>query len=287
MNFYKISFAWVAVLALLIGLSACQDSTKPQNKPAPSKTSNAPSTAQKPATAAEESLASHKPKQIKGLELPRTTSQDVVIKHTGFTLSYNEQHEQANWVAYQLTAEETDGTEPRYNRFMPDPKVPTGSAVDADYRGSGYDRGHLAPAADMKWSEDAMRESFYFSNMSPQTPGLNRGIWKSLEEQVRRWAAEHGVVYVVTGGVLESGLPTIGKNEVSVPRYYYKVLLDYRAPGLRGIGFIMPNEGADEPLESFAVSIDSVERLTGLDFFHLLPDPIEQQLESSFDFSAW
>ncbi len=227
------------------------------------------------------------PAEIKSLELPKITKRDVIIKHTGYTLSYNEQHEQANWVAYELTAEETHKSFERTNKFIPDPDVSTGSATDADYRSSGYDRGHLAPAADMGWSETTMRESFYFSNMSPQVPAFNRGIWKELEEQVRQWAIDNRKIYVVTGPILENNLPTIGENHVSVPKAYYKVILDYTEPGLKGIGFIIPNAASSKPVSTFAIPIDSVEKVARINFFPALPDEQERAIEKSVCLSCW
>jgi endonuclease G len=226
-------------------------------------------------------------KRISELELPLYTKKEMVISHTGFTLSYNEKHEQANWVAYQLTKEETDKIFKRTNKFLQDPKVRTGSATDEDYKNSGYDRGHLAPAADMGWSAETMAESFYYSNMSPQTPAFNRGIWKKLEELVRDWAIENEDIYVVTGPVLKNDLKTIGVNHVSVPEYYYKVILDYTKPEIKGIGFLLPNEESKKEVYNFAVSIDSVESFTGIDFFPRLPDEEEKKIEKSICLSCW
>lgn len=224
---------------------------------------------------------------IDNLELPKITKQDVVIKHLGYTLSYSEKHEQANWVAYELTATETIKKVNRSNDFRPDMAVMTGSATNEDYQGSGYDRGHLAPAADMGWSVQAMEESFFYSNMSPQVTGFNRGIWKKLEEQVRQWAVDNKVLYVVTGPVLENNLPTIGPDKVSVPRFYYKVILDYTEPELKGIGFIIPNASSTISLKSFAVPIDSVEHITGIDFFPTLPDEQERVIEKTICLNCW
>ena len=140
-----------------------------------------------------------------------------------------------------------------------DGAVTSGSATLADYRRSGYDRGHLAPAAAMAWSQEVMSESFYLSNMGPQDPGFNRGIWRQLEARVRDWADLHGEVFVVTGPVLEGELPTIGSSGMSVPEYFYKVIVDLRLPGYAGIGFILPNRSVDQSIEHFAVEIDSVE----------------------------
>jgi|TARA_B100000315_G_C14560847_1_gene580520 endonuclease G len=221
------------------------------------------------------------------IELPRTNSVDTIIQHVGYSLLYDETHEQAKWVAYELTSTETQGKIKRSNYFQSDPLVESKSASSEDYKSSGYDRGHLAPAADMKWSSTAMSESFYMSNMCPQTPSFNRGIWKRLENQVRMWALECGSVFIVTAGVLSEDLPKIGVNDVSVPSYYYKVILDYTEPELKGIGFIIPNQKSSQPIESFAVSIDHVEQTTGIDFFYTVPDEVENELEASVDLDKW
>ena len=233
------------------------------------------------------SLNNFKPVSIKKLEIPKTTTNDVIITHTGYTLSYNESYEQANWVAYELTREETNKIVERSNKFMIDPKVKTGTANDKDYAGSGYDKGHLAPAADMGWSSITMEESFYYSNMSPQEPGFNRGIWKKLEEQVRSWAIEDSLIYIVTGPVLTGGLSTIGFNQVAVPKYFYKVILDYTEPSIKGIGFIISNSASKIPLQNYAVTIDSVEKFTGIDFYPLLPDDQEESIESTIYLNCW
>ena len=221
------------------------------------------------------------------MEIPKTGANDHVVYHTGFALLYNETYEQASWVAYELTKEETVNMFKRDNHFMNDPAVKTGTADDADYAKSGYDRGHLAPAADMGWSEISMKESFYYSNMSPQKPGFNRGIWKKLEDLMRDWAVENEKIYIVTGPILTPGLPTIGHNQVSVPQYFYKVVLDYTEPDIKGIGFILANESSNQPLQSFVVSIDSVERFSGLDFFPTLADNIETTIEKMNTTKGW
>lgn len=228
-----------------------------------------------------------KPTLINSLEIPKTGPKDIIITHTGYSLLYNETHEQADWVAYELTREETNKTFDRTDKFLVDPKIKTGSADNNDYSKSGYDRGHLAPAADMGWSAASMAESFYYSNMSPQAPNFNRGIWKNLEELVRSWAIKNNSIYVVTGPVLTSGLSTIGPNKVTVPEYFYKVVLDYKEPGIKGIGFILLNAGSAEPLQNFAVTIDSVEKITGIDFFPLLPDAQEAAIEKTLCKKCW
>lgn len=221
------------------------------------------------------------------LEIPKTNPTDLLISHTGFSLCYNEQHKQANWVAYELTKEETITLYDRTNTFVPDPKVKVASANNKDYLTSGFDRGHLAPASDMSWSATAIVESFYYSNVSPQAPSFNRGIWKKLEEQIRAWAVENGSVYIVTGPVLTSDLQTIGTNKVAVPNYFYKVVLDYAEPIFKGIGFILPNDESSEPLQYFVASIDSVQKLTQLDFFPLLPDEQQDSIEKKICIECW
>lgn len=228
-----------------------------------------------------------KDSRILKLELPKTDSKDKIITHTGYSFLYNEIHEQADWVAYELTKEETNKIYERTNKFILDPKVTTFTASDSDYKGSGYDRGHLAPASDMGWSSIAMKESFYYSNMSPQKPSFNRGIWKKLEELVRTWAVENNNLYIVTGPVLKKELESIGVNKVSVPKYYYKVILDFREPSIKGIGFILPNRGSKEPLNDYAVTIDSVEKFTGIDFFPSLQDKQENLIESTLCIECW
>ena len=225
---------------------------------------------------------------IQHLELPAPVAGEQIIEHMGYTLSYNEENEVASWVAYELTRNEVLGTSERADDFREDPMVITGSATLSDYRSSGYDRGHLAPAADFKWSDDAMSDTFYMSNMTPQEPSFNRGIWADLEAVVRTFAYDNGIVYVVTGPVLTDGpYETIGENEVSVPKRFYKVFLDYTGPETKAIGFVLPNEGSDRALQSYALSVDDVEEITDIDFYPALPDEDEERLESTFRTSDW
>ena len=165
--------------------------------------------------------------------------------------------------------------------------VLSGSATKADYSRSGYDRGHLAPAGDMVSNSLVMSESFFYSNMSPQKAGFNRGIWKKLEDKVRDWTRKYDTLWIVTGPVLTDGLQTIGVNEVSVPEYYYKVLLTNWNNKLSGIGFIMANKKSKKTIFSYSVSIDEVEKVTGIDFFPSLPDYYEDNVESSFNQEFW
>lgn len=220
---------------------------------------------------------------------PKFKKKEQVVRHLGYTLCYDERFEQAKWVAYRLTsAMVMNKEEERTDDFREDKSIKTGSATPADYKKSGYDRGHLCPAGDMTWSETAMSESFLMSNMSPQAPKFNRGIWKTLESQVREWAKKEEEIYVVTAGVLEKGLPTIGEiNKVAIPKLYYKMVLDVYGPEKKAIAFVMPNDGSKESIYDFAVSIDSVERLTGINFFPALPDSLENKLERNCNTELW
>ena len=221
------------------------------------------------------------------IEIPTVNKGEQIVRHFAYTLSYNEEHEQARWVAYNLTSDELDAAVSRTDKFIEDQLVKTGSATDFDYKGSGYDRGHLAPAADMRFSKIAMVESFYYSNMSPQVKGFNRGIWFELEELVRCWAMEYKSIYVVTGPVLRPGLQKIGINGVSVAEYYYKVVL-YNNDGVHyAIGFILPNKPSSLKLESYAVPVNEVESKTGIDFFPALNDEDEERVEGVVYKSMW
>ena len=207
-----------------------------------------------------------------------------LITHSHFSLSYVEDHEQAEWVYYKLNPILLKGSSKRTNNFRVDLKVKTGSAEISDYKKSGYDRGHLAPAADMKFSKISMSESFFMSNMSPQKPSFNRGGWKKLESLVRFWA-EDSEIHIVTGGILNKSLNKIGGNRVSVPDYFYKIIFDTH--DCKMIGFVMPNKKITHELESYIKTIDEIENLTGIDFFYDLEDHIENELESEVNVTKW
>jgi endonuclease G len=232
-------------------------------------------------------LVSSLPGQSEQDLLPQYSS--AAVNHSHYFLGYDENHEQAAWVFYELTGDEALGGYKRKNNFREDPFIHTGSASLRDYKGSGYDRGHLAPAADMAFSADAMSRSFYMSNMSPQHPSFNRGIWKKLEALVRAWAQDDGNIYIATGGILTPFLSKIGPNQVSIPEHYYKVILDWDGNEIRSIAFILPNQKCSSPLSAYQCSIDEVELRTGIDFFGGLPDSLETTFEEkivgTWDFS--
>ncbi len=214
-------------------------------------------------------------------------SGNQIVKHQYYTLSYSEKDEQAEWVAYILSKASIEGSTKRKDEFRTDPDVTTGSAELSDYKKSGYDRGHLCPAGDMKYCKESMSESFFMSNMSPQVPAFNRVAWRLLEEQFRKWALDADTLFVVTGPVFTEEDGKIGANEVTVPKCYYKIALDPNTDNLRMIGFLMPNEKCNNPLDSYVVPVDSIEKVTGLDFYPDLPNKIEKELESSIHKEKW
>ncbi len=216
-------------------------------------------------------------------------SNGQIIHKRHFSLSYVEKYEQAEWVAYDLTIHELNSPKvKREKRFRPDYDVSTRSAFHRDYSRSGYTRGHLAPAADMAFDSIAMKESFYMSNISPQTRPFNNGIWRELEEQVRDWGRKYQQVYVVTGPLFDDIKGQIGQNRVTVPSSFFKVILDLKEPESKGIAFVIPHERSDRHLKEYAISIDQLEKMTGFDFFKDLMTPIlETKLESSFNLDLW
>jgi DNA/RNA endonuclease G (NUC1) len=210
-----------------------------------------------------------------------------IVSHTYYTLSYSEDHEQAEWVYYVLKSNQLNSTVERKDNFRPDFKVKTSSAQLYDYKGSGYDRGHLAPATDMKYNNISISESFFMSNMSPQSPSFNRGIWKKIEKQFRDWSYKYGELVIVTGPVLKGeNYGSIGYNKVTIPKWFYKVAIDPSNYD-RNIAILIENKGSSASIKSFVVTIDYLEEFSGLDFFHNLSDKIEESFESSTHINLW
>ena len=210
-----------------------------------------------------------------------------VVSHSYYTLSYSEDHEQAEWVYYTLNSNQLNSSIERKNNFRADNKVKTSSAQLYDYEGSGYDRGHLAPAADMKYNTNSMSESFFMSNMSPQSASFNREIWRKIEKQFRDWSYKYGEIVIVTGPVLKGeNYGSIGYNKVTIPKWYYKVAIDPSNYD-RNIAILIENEGSSASIKSFVVTIDYLEEFSGLDFFYNLPDEVEESFESSTHTELW
>ena len=216
---------------------------------------------------------------------PRAHSQQ--IEHKAYTVDYNEEWRLANWVAYPLTAEHTKGPVERYNKFDADPQVKGATAQWWDYKHTAYDRGHLVPAGDMKWDETAMRECFYLSNIAPQDHTFNEGDWNYLENRVRGWANFFGEVYVVCGPIVSEHPEVIGENCIAVPDSFFKVVLCDMRGEWNAVGFICPNDPTHHNLSHYTCTVDEVERITGLDFFPLLPDDVEERIEAGIDWEAW
>lgn len=218
--------------------------------------------------------------------LPTSTTNQIV-HHEGYSLSYSEPHEQAEWVAYELKKAHLSNANFKRPYFEIDEAVKTGAAHWRNYKSSGYDRGHLCPAGDRKYSKLAHDETFLTSNISPQEHNFNSGIWNTLEQKVRYWASKYDGVFVVTGGVLKGDMKTIGTERVAVPNRFYKVLIDNNSGKTKMIAFLMPHKNSSKPLYEFVVSVDEVEALTGIDFFPELEDSIEDVLEASHSYKDW
>ena len=223
--------------------------------------------------------------------VPKET--DRILHREGFSLGYSHKYRQALWVGYVLKKEHLTGK--RFRRpaaFRSDPAITRDPVQPGEYTGTKFDRGHLAPAGDMSYSHPAILNSFFMSNISPQTPGCNRGIWKRLETQIRKWAVSEECLCVITGPLFPQEEDAEGKDEeegsisLPVPYAFYKVVLDMTPP-MKMIAFIVPNRAGRERLQRFVVTVDDVEKLTGCDFFSELDDALEDKLERHSDFSQW
>lgn len=209
------------------------------------------------------------------------------VSYEGFSLSFNPGNRTPNYVAWELLGSETAGEARRTNRFWQDKKVKGCPSTD-DYKSSGYDRGHMCPAADQKWSEDAMRQCFVLANICPQDHALNTGAWNTLEDKTRQWARRDSALIVIAGPVYaETDTLRIGKAGVRVPSMFFKVLLAPYAEEPRAIGFLFPNMSSPGRMDDYAMSVDEIERIAGMDFFASLPDEIEKKVEASFSLKAW
>lgn len=210
-----------------------------------------------------------------------------IKNYTQYTTSFNKKNKTPNYVAWELLGTETDGSESRHNKFWQDNDI-DGCPTTNDYRNSGYDRGHMCPAADNKYSSQSMEESFSLANICPQNHALNSGAWSTLESKCRLWAQRDSVLMIVAGPIYESSdTETIGANKVRVPSSFFKVIIAPYAAQPRGIGFIYPNMKSPGNMQNYALTIDQVEEITGYDFFYSLPDDIENDIESKFSFKEW
>jgi endonuclease G len=221
------------------------------------------------------------------LEVPAYSDHDIILKRLAYITSYDKTNKIPKWVAWHLTSDHTSGDQRRLSNFIVDDEVPFPRAELVDYKGSGYDRGHMCPAGDNKWGFEPMKESFYLTNICPQDNNLNCGDWNELEIACRDWANKYGDIYIVAGPILYKGKhKTIGPNKVTVPEAFFKVVLCMNGTP-KAIGFIYKNQPCNNPQSSYVNSIDQVERITGFDFFPNLPDEIEEIVESKANLSEW
>ena len=210
-----------------------------------------------------------------------------IVRHKHFFLSYSEEHEQAEWVAYYLMSENNRQHHFERPYFLQDPLVDTESAHWKNYKDTGYDKGHLVPAADMKFSKEAYNETFYTSNVAPQNKEFNSGIWNRLEQKARYWAEKHTAIFIVTGSILHDNLITIGEEKVSVPDYFFKILVRIQNDGLVMIPFLVPNKKSDAPLYNFATTINEIEAITGIDFNQKISEKIEEKIQKEMSYKEW
>lgn len=211
---------------------------------------------------------------------------EQVVRYTGFTSSFNRENRTPNWVAWELEDHETGGSEKRSDKFWADENV-SGTSTPDDYRRSGYDRGHLCPAADQKWNPQAMHDCFVMTNMAPQQHALNSGAWNTLEDMTRRWARRDGRLIVVAGPLYSStDRERIGSG-VRVPGAFFKAILAPDVTPARAIAFVYPNMSAPGNMQNYSMSIDELEQLTGFDFFSALPDDVENEVERASSFRDW
>jgi endonuclease G len=230
----------------------------------------------------ESSKLFHIQKLIDSVGIAAPIPNEVLAKHVALVSSYNPVHRIPNYVVHVILKDILYGSQTRSNDFRPDPFIKQNMSDSTDYWNSGYDRGHMAASADFKWNRKALSESYFYSNIIPQNPQLNQNTWNKLEMQVREWAIDNSELIVVTGPVLKENLPKIpqGSFKVSIPEYIYKIVLDYYPPSYKAIAFLYPNKDVPYELEKHVVSIDSIEQLTGIDFFPKLNDSLENRVEA-------
>lgn len=226
------------------------------------------------------------------IEIPLTTAGDEgqILTRMGYTLSYDIISKNPLWVAWQLTREHADGGIPRYQGpYLDDNEVQGYTPNDTDWEGRPRDlsHGHMCPAGDNKWDREAMRQTFYLSNMCPQASGLNSGGWNRLEEKCRDWARIYESVYISCGPVFYTDTPkTMGRAEIWIPDAFYKVILCLGSTP-KALGFLYENNDEPHPMQESVRTVDEIEVLTGLDFFPSLDDEIESVVESSSNLSIW
>lgn len=225
-------------------------------------------------------------RELMKVALPKNIKSQLK-EYEGFTVSFNAETRNPNYSAWELLESETDGTTRRSNRFWMDESI-EGCPDKTDYSGSGYDRGHLCPAADQKWSAKGMSDCFSMANMCPQWPGLNSGAWNTLEQKCRLWAQRDSALIIIAGPIFSpSEKKYLNGNNIRIPTAFFKVILAPYLKEPRAIGFIYPNYTSPGNMNNYAMSVDDVERETGFDFFATLPDELEKRLENTYNLKEW
>ena len=211
------------------------------------------------------------------------------VKHTFYEIGFNTTYKLPAWTFYSLTKEHLAlANLDRKGSFVKDPLLNAEQAKSADYSGSGFDKGHLVPCEDMSFSGKAMHETFYYSNCVPQTIELNRGLWKVLEDLSRHWGKEYGEVIIISGPVFEINQKKLGEGEIPIPNSFYKIILRHESQTYKALSFILPNTTAPiHEVKNYVCSVDSIEKITSLNFFSELPDHLEVQFESVYNLSDW
>lgn len=249
----------------------------------------ASTTASSPVTSTSHNSTAHASSPVEKAEIPVNPAglPSQIKEYEGYTVSFNRQTGNPNWSAWELTAAETDGVSSRSKeKFWQDPDI-AGCMTTKDYTNSGFDRGHLCPAADMKWSAQAMTDCFSMANITPQNHSLNSGAWSTLEKKCRLWAQRDGSLLIAAGPIYENATETIANGKIKVPTAFFKVIAAPYIDSPRGIAFVYPNQSAPGNMNVYAMSIDEVEKMTGYDFFANLPDDVENAIESTYSFREW
>lgn len=268
------------------------DSVKTEKKAKKGTVKSSSKSSDNTATSSKQSKKDSSQDDLLGVQIPAIAGyyRAFTVHHKGYTLSYNVEHNCPNWSAWALTKEETDGPVQRSSKFHADPLIPKENCVDYfDYKDSGYDRGHMCPAGDMKWDEEAMHDCFYMSNMCPQDHALNTGSWKVLEEACRTWARTEGIIYICCGPVFKGKKhERIGiQHAIDVPEGFFKVVLSTRKGHEKAIAFYYDNNDVKQPMSKAAMSVDDMEKKLNMDFFYTLEPNLQDKVESTYNLKDW